>query len=121
MGEGEDVARAAPKGKGVIWGVIRDTKYNEPVIEAPVAVIGTDFKTLTDIDGRYRLELPPGSYSLRIFYELHKPTRRRATSTAPAATASLRARRSNYCSTGSSNISARAKRTGGDPNDNTWS
>jgi hypothetical protein len=40
-----------------------------------VQVIGTKFETLTDVEGRFRLELPPGTYSLRISYELHKTAR----------------------------------------------
>jgi hypothetical protein len=74
-GEGEDPLRPPPKGKGAVWGEVTDTKLNEPVIEAQVTVLGTKFKTLTDIDGRYRLELPPGTYNLRVYYEGHQPVR----------------------------------------------
>ncbi|HEU5073879.1 MAG TPA: TonB-dependent receptor [Polyangiaceae bacterium] len=72
--EGEDPAAAPPKGKGVVWGVVRDSN-GEPVLEAPVDVIGTKTQVITDFDGRYRLELPPGKYSLRFFYEFHRPLR----------------------------------------------
>ncbi len=58
-----------------MWGVLTDTKLGEPLIEASVSVVGTKIKTITDLDGRYRLELPPGSYNLRFFYELHRPGR----------------------------------------------
>ncbi len=71
----EDPARPPSKGKGVLWGVITETGLNEPLPEAQVSVVGKKYKTTADIDGRYRLELPPGSYSIRIFYELHKPSR----------------------------------------------
>ncbi|MCA9599684.1 MAG: TonB-dependent receptor [Myxococcales bacterium] len=74
-GEGPDPSRPPPKGKGVVWGVLTDTKLGEPLIEAQVTVVGTKYKTITDLDGRYRLELPPGSYNLRFFYELHRPGR----------------------------------------------
>ncbi len=63
------------KGKGAIVGVVTDTKFNESIIEASVTVIGTKTKTFTDVDGRFRLELPPGVYNLRISYELHQPSR----------------------------------------------
>ena len=43
-GEGEDPARPPPKGKGVIWGEVTDTKLKEPVIEGQVTVVGTKFK-----------------------------------------------------------------------------
>ncbi len=77
----EDAAGAAAltkppaKGKGAIVGVITDTKFNESIIEAQVTVIGTKTKTFTDVDGRFRLELPPGTYNIRIAYELHQPSR----------------------------------------------
>ncbi len=70
-----DQSRPAPKGKGVIWGVITDSKYKEPLPEAPVSVLGTNLQVYADFDGRYRLELPPGTYSIRFQYELQKPLR----------------------------------------------
>lgn len=72
---GEDPSRPPAAGKGVIWGVIKDTEFEEPLIEAPVQVIGTKIEVGTDEEGRFRLELPPGTYSLRISYELHKTQR----------------------------------------------
>src|SRR5687767_9477311 len=74
-GDGEDPSRPPPAGKGAVWGVITDTEFNETLIEAPVQVIGTKIETLTDEQGRFRLELAPGTYSLRITYELHKSAR----------------------------------------------
>jgi TonB-dependent receptor len=72
-GEGNP-ARPPPKGKGVVWGIVSDTEG--PLIEAPIQVVGNKkLQVLTDIEGRYRLELPPGTYSLRISYELHKSVR----------------------------------------------
>lgn len=71
---GEDPTAPPPKGKGVVWGVLRDSN-GEPVIEGPVEVVGTKTQVITDFDGRYRLELPPGKYSLRFFYEFHQPLR----------------------------------------------
>lgn len=69
------LTKAPPKGMGAIVGVVTDTKFNESIIEAPVTVIGTKRKTFTDIEGRFRLELPPGTYNIRVFYELHQPSR----------------------------------------------
>ncbi len=73
--EGPSPSRPAPRGKGAVWGVVTDTKFAEPLPEAQVTVVGKGIQTLTDIDGRYRLELPPGVYTLRIWYEMHQPTR----------------------------------------------
>lgn len=74
-GDGEDPSRPPPPGKGAVWGVVTDTEFNETLVEAPVLVIGTKFETITDVEGRFRLELAPGTYSLRITYELHKSAR----------------------------------------------
>ena len=73
-----DPARPAPAGMGVVWGVLKDTKLGEPLIEAEVTVIGTKYKTITDFDGNFRLELPPGSYNIRFWYELHQAAVRKA-------------------------------------------
>lgn len=70
---GQEPFRKPPKGKGVIWGRLVDEKTGEPAIEAQISVKGTKYKILTDFDGYYRLELPPGVYTLEVFYELHEP------------------------------------------------
>lgn len=73
LGE-EDPGRPPPKGKGVIWGSVKDTEGE--LIEAPVQVVGKKkAEAVTDENGHFRLELPPGTYSLRFSYELHKSTR----------------------------------------------
>jgi len=61
--------------KGRISGVVVDAKTSEPVIEAQVSVVGTKWKTRTDVDGRYTLTLPAGSYELRVWYELYQARR----------------------------------------------
>ena len=75
--EEDDSALKKPpgKGKGAIWGTVKDTKFNEGVVEAQVQVVGRKQRTLADVNGGYRLELPPGKYTLRVSYELHQPTR----------------------------------------------
>jgi hypothetical protein len=76
----EDAAGAAAltrppaKGKGAIVGVVKDAIEHETTPEAQITVVGTKYKTIADFDGRYRLELPPGTYTLRIYVELHKPS-----------------------------------------------
>lgn len=67
-----DTEAPPPKGMGVITGTLTETKLNEPLIEAQVEVLGTDKRVITDFDGNYRLELPPGTYNLRFWYELHQ-------------------------------------------------
>lgn len=73
--EEEDPARPPPAGKGVVWGVVTDAKTKEPVIDAQVSVVGTNKKVIADFDGRFRLELGPGVYELRVFYQLYKAQR----------------------------------------------
>ena len=68
-------SRPPPKGKGVVWGVVTDTVSKEPLLDAQVTVVGTRFKAIADLDGRYRLELPPGQYEIRVWYEVHKAQR----------------------------------------------
>ncbi|XXT15267.1 TonB-dependent receptor [Sorangium sp. So ce429] len=68
-------SRPPPAGKGVVWGVVTDSATLEPVLDAQVSVVGTKLKAIADLDGRYRLELPPGSYQLRVWYEAYKAQR----------------------------------------------
>ncbi len=69
------LSKPPAKGKGAVVGVVTDTKFRESIIEAPVTVVGTKFRAFTDMEGRFRLELPPGTYSIRVRYEMHQPTR----------------------------------------------
>jgi hypothetical protein len=70
-----ELKRPPAKGKGVIWGSVKDTKFNEGVIDAQVQVVGRKEKTFANIDGGYRLELPPGKYNLRVTFELYQAAR----------------------------------------------
>lgn len=70
-----DPARPPPAGKGAVWGTVKSRKDSETVLEALVTVIGKKDYATTDVEGRYRLELPPGTYQLRVQYELHRPAR----------------------------------------------
>lgn len=71
----DDASRPPSPGKGAVWGVVSESELGEALIEASVRVLGTKFEVVTDVDGRFRLELPPGTYSLRVSYELHKSMR----------------------------------------------
>lgn len=73
--EQPDPTRPPPRGKGAVWGVVKSKGSDETLLEAIVSVIGRKEYSTTDLDGRYRLELPPGVYQLRVQYELHKPAR----------------------------------------------
>ena len=50
---------------GVILGVLRDAETNRPIADAEVLLVDTDFRTVTDDNGRFTLEeVPPGPYAL---------------------------------------------------------
>lgn len=66
-----------PKGRGALVGVVREPD-GAPAMDTYVGVVGTKIAVLTDIDGAYRLELPPGSYVLQFVAELHRPLRSEA-------------------------------------------
>lgn len=68
------LTRPPAKGKGAVVGIVKDAVENDTAPEAQVSVVGTQYKAIADFDGRYRLELPPGTYTLRIYVELHKPS-----------------------------------------------
>ncbi len=60
---------------GSVSGKVIDKSTGDPVIEAGVEVVGTGKKTATDLDGRYKLDLPLGTYELRFFAPLYQPVR----------------------------------------------
>ena len=62
-----EAARAQPE-TTVLQGRVLDVATGEPLIGAQVSVVGTDQGAVTDVDGRYRISLPPGSYDLRVVY-----------------------------------------------------
>jgi outer membrane receptor protein involved in Fe transport len=76
------VAAEVPKKKPLpknfvgIVGRVTDAQTGEGLIEATVKVVAGGKKSaLTDVDGDYRLKLPPGQYDLRVFYALYEGRR----------------------------------------------
>lgn len=54
---------------GVLTGVVLDWESKEELIGVDIVLVGTGEKTMTDIEGRFRLEgLRPGLYDLRASY-----------------------------------------------------
>ena len=51
---------------GWVAGEVIDTNLAITLPGVPVEVVGTGRVAYTDLDGRYRLELPPGTYDIRI-------------------------------------------------------
>nr|WP_276599051.1 TonB-dependent receptor [Nannocystis sp. SCPEA4] len=57
---------------GTIKGRVLDATSGSPLIGVGVAVVGTDYKTKTDINGEYELSVPPGTYQVRISYDAYE-------------------------------------------------
>ena len=71
----ETAQKAAPKlagPVGTISGRMLDAVSGSPLIGVNVTVPGTDFKTKTDVDGRYLLPVPPGTYQVRVWYDAYE-------------------------------------------------
>lgn len=71
----EMAPKAAPKlagPSGTLSGRMLDATSGSPLIGVNVTVVGTDHKTKTDIDGKYTLAVPPGTYQVRIWYDAYE-------------------------------------------------
>ncbi len=56
-------------GQGTLTGVISDSLTNEALIAAEVYFLGTAIGTVTDINGKYRIDgISAGTYNLRVSY-----------------------------------------------------
>jgi hypothetical protein len=51
-----------------IAGRVTDAANGEPLIGASIIIVGTTKGTVTDVDGRFSLPLPPGVYALEVSY-----------------------------------------------------
>lgn len=54
--------------KGIILGNLKDKNTQETIYPGTIIVESTEFKTQTDIDGNYRLEIPVGTYNIKAIY-----------------------------------------------------
>jgi hypothetical protein len=54
--------------KGIILGNLKDKNTQETIYPGTIIVEGTEFKTQTDIDGNYKLEIPVGTYNIKAIY-----------------------------------------------------
>jgi TonB-dependent receptor len=52
-----------------VTGIVRDDSNNITLPSVPVEVVGQNTVVYTDVDGRYVLDLPPGSYELKVAME----------------------------------------------------
>jgi len=70
-----DLAAPPAEHRGAIVGTLIDARTGEPLLEARISIPGTPHATVTDLEGRFRLEVPPGTYELRYFEGTHQPAR----------------------------------------------
>ena len=66
----------AQETRGVIVGRVLSRESGRPVDLATVTVMGTEIRTQSDLDGRFRLVLPPGLYSVRVLRIGNSPAQR---------------------------------------------
>ena len=52
-----------------VVGTVRDQQNAIPLPGVPVTVVGAETTVYTDVDGRYEVDLPPGSYQLKVMME----------------------------------------------------
>ena len=72
-GAAQEAAPAAAV--GTVSGTVIDKGSGDPIIEAGVEVILQGKTVRTDLDGRFTVKLPPGTYQLRIFAPLFQGAR----------------------------------------------
>jgi len=73
-----DITRPPPRGQGAIAGTIVDPVTSEPLMEVAVTITdakGQKSEVVTDLEGRYRADLPPGKFTLRAFVDGYRPMR----------------------------------------------
>jgi hypothetical protein len=66
--------KVGPARGGVAGRILREDT-GAPIAGARVDVVGTNLWTETDVEGRFRLSLPPGTYELRLTYDVYQPRR----------------------------------------------
>ncbi|MEX0662055.1 MAG: carboxypeptidase-like regulatory domain-containing protein [Balneolaceae bacterium] len=66
------IAGSALAQKGTLTGVIIDEKTGEELIGVNIYIPNIDNGAVTDINGRYNLQLEPGSYSIEVTYITHQ-------------------------------------------------
>lgn len=65
----------APAADGFVTGKVIDKGTGEPLIDAGVEVMGANKRARTDLDGKYSIKIPPGTYQVRFFAALYQGAR----------------------------------------------
>ena len=77
-------ASPTPPALGTISGTVIDKSSRSPIIEAGVEVVGKGKTVRTDIEGKYSIKLPEGTYELRLFAPGYKGLRVKDVAVKPA-------------------------------------
>lgn len=59
--------------QGTVLGTVTDSKTREALVGVTILVEGTSFGTTTDPEGKYRIELPTGSYNIKATFVGYSP------------------------------------------------
>jgi len=63
----QDPTQAEAQKPGIVSGTVIDKSTGDPIIEAGVEIVGTGKRVKTDLDGRFTVRVPPGTYEIRVF------------------------------------------------------
>ncbi|MGD9764527.1 MAG: TonB-dependent receptor [Candidatus Binatia bacterium] len=84
--------RAAPDAeRAAIVGTVIDASTAYPVVGALIEVVGQKARAESDLDGKFRLRVPPGTYELRISADLYKTRVLKNVKVAPGASTEVKA------------------------------
>jgi hypothetical protein len=73
--EGAPAEGPADRAVGTVSGAVLDARTGSPIGDAGVELVGTGQTVRTDLNGRYTIKAPPGTYELRIFSPSYRSTR----------------------------------------------
>jgi iron complex outermembrane receptor protein len=62
-----------------LTGRVLSQEVDAPLAGATVSLLGTELETQTDEDGRFRLDVPPGTHTVRVEFSGFRPVERRVT------------------------------------------
>ncbi len=82
VGLAQDEAPAGER-RGTVAGTVIDGTTGDPIIEAGVELVGKEIKGKTDLDGKFTLSAPPGTYGLRVFAPSYQNVRLRNVTVQP--------------------------------------
>jgi hypothetical protein len=60
---------------GIVSGIVVDKSSGDPLIDAGIEVVGANKTVRTDVDGKFKVSLPPGSYAIRVYAPFYQPVR----------------------------------------------